>query len=378
MHTLRRALILLPLLVFGLVTTTSAAVFQSGETVSVTNPQSEDLFVSGEAVSITVPITGEVFVAGNTVTVSAPVERSLAVGGRSVTISGGVGYNTYAAGESVTLRGEFGNDVYAAGNTVTVEEGTVINGDLRIVGQNVIVNGTVGGDVFAGGQTVTSTATIGGNFRGGSENLTFAGGAIGGNLTYESDRDASGLDKVVITGSVERKSLEKTDPSQPWTSGTSAAAWLMAVLSSLALGALAIVLLPHKLVRIETKLTETWQNSLGYGVASFFLTPIVAIILCMTVIGIPLGLLLFLAYAALIILAMILLPIYVGRWLMRQAKTDPQWWIALVVGVLVLKVVELVPFVNVLVLFAVFIGLFLPIFGILVQPLLPEKKTTTN
>ena len=99
---------------------------------------------------------------------------------------------------------------------------------------------------------------------------------------------------------------------------------------------------------IEDSLSDFWSN-LGIGFVAFVITPVVCIILLISVIGIWLSSIIFLAYSFMIMLASLLAEISFGAWLIKMIKKEKNYkvdWISVVVGVLGLGILSLLPFVG--------------------------------
>jgi hypothetical protein len=90
-----------------------------------------------------------------------------------------------------------------------------------------------------------------------------------------------------------------------------AAATLIKLLALLATGFIFIWLFPRKIESVITAAkTRTWPN-FGIGVLALVATPVVAILLMITVIGFYIGIILMLAYILMLVLASVLLLSFV-------------------------------------------------------------------
>ena len=99
---------------------------------------------------------------------------------------------------------------------------------------------------------------------------------------------------------------------------------------------------------VKGSLTDFWP-SLGRGFAALILTPIVAIILLITVAGIGLAGLIISAYAFMLTVSAFLASIAFGSWLIKIIRKQEEYkinWQAVIVGVISLKLIVLIPFVG--------------------------------
>lgn len=338
----------------------------------INEPIKNDAFLTGNTVSIEAPVDGEIFAAGNVVNVANQGSRSLYAAGSVVTIDQGSGYNAFVAGNTVILSGTYGHDVYAFGNTVTIKEGAVINGDLRVAGTSVSMAGTVKGDVYASGGTVTSSSVIGGNFSGDADTYAFSGGSIAGNLNYQSNDTAAGLDKVAVSGKTERTDPPKAkkDSQYPQIFG-----WLTSFFSALVLGALLIALMPKRISGRLEEVKNEWSGLALVGFALVILTPGAALLAFVTVIGWKVGLVILAIYAILLLCGNVIAAVLLGQLILERFKKSGSLWTGLLLGLATVSLLSAIPWIGWIASLLFFFGLVLPSVGSLARGI---RRTATN
>jgi len=92
-----------------------------------------------------------------------------------------------------------------------------------------------------------------------------------------------------------------------------------------------------------------------------FLTPIAALIVCFTIIGIPMGLITLALYGIALYLAQIPVGLFIGRWIIGRFRLVESKAImvgALAVGLAILKLLSLIPY------FGFFVGFVVVLFGL--------------
>jgi len=207
----------------------------------------------------------------------------------------------------VTVRGHVNNDVVA------------FNGDVRISG------GTVDGDV---------TALNGRIFLN-------AGAVVGGDLNWRDDRP------VIASGARVGGSVDEFKWDVSPFSGFAFALlfWLAETVSTLVLGIVLIALWP----RGFEALAAAWRRSpgpvIGWGALLLIGLPIAAVIALVSLVGIPLGVGLLLALIPLWAVGYVAGTFILGRLIARDAGR----LVAFLLGLLIVQVLALVPFLNVLV-----------------------------
>ncbi len=354
------ATVLLLFAVFGLVGGAQAAQFAGGDTYSLSNQINDDLFVGAQKLTISAPILGELFAAGNSVDVAKRPGRSVYAAGQTITVSDGAGYNVFAAGNQVTIKGTIDHDVFVAGNSVVIDPSAIIKGSVWAAGNQVSLNGKIDGSVNVSGTSVSSSAVIGGSVTAESPGLSFTGGSIGGDLTYKASQDAQGLSKVTIAG----KTVKAEPTAKSATVNSKRKALLYSILSMIVMGAAFVLLVPHKITAIHDMLTKSWSSSLLTGLLTLVVTPIVAIILMVTTIGLPLGLIMLVLWFIALYMATITAQIIVGKLLLDRLNVKQQnWWLALVVGIVLTQLLFMIPVIGGILGAVFFIAVVLPTLG---------------
>ncbi|HHV34482.1 MAG TPA: hypothetical protein GXX59_02750 [Syntrophomonadaceae bacterium] len=179
--------------------------------------------------------------------------------------------------------------------------------------------------------------------------VVLPGAKIGGNLTYKSDNPAEIHDGAQINGTVKR--ITVAPPSeQPLAS----IIWeeALKVVSLLVLALLFVLLLPLATEQVaDTVRTQLWM-SLGLGVGGFLVPPVLALVLFITVIGIPLGWLFLVGYGAFLGAGILLGKVFLGfllgvsilRALQKKQQVSSIWSVLL--GTAIIKLLTYIPYVG--------------------------------
>ena len=212
-------------------------------------------------------------------------------------------------------------DTAAIFNGRATIEGTVRE-DLFVLNGDTEISGTVNGDVvvFNGDVIVRSGAEIGGDLvtQGTpevEEGATIRGSR--GNVATKFDFDIGGFAGRFV-----------------W--------WLGYTASVLILGLLLLAFAPQLDEAIAETIRTRLGSSIGWGIALFFLLPIAAVILLVTVVGIPLGLSLLFALALIYTIGYAVATMGVGRLVMRSSSR----YVAFLIGAVILRALALIPVVG--------------------------------
>lgn len=205
----------------------------------------------------------------------------------------------------------------------TVRDAVVVfNGDAE-------VTGTVDGDVwvFNGDLVIRSGAEVGGDL------VTRTTPEVEEGATVEGDRSNVAVrwdvDFIDFAGRV------------AW--------WVAYSVSTLVLGLLLLAFAPALAPRVGDVVRFRLGASIGWGFGLFFLLPIAAVLLLITLVGIPLGLYTLLALALIYTIGYVVSLIAAGGLLLRS---NPSRYLTFLVGWLVLRLLALIPVVGGLLWFA--------------------------
>ncbi|HUC87426.1 MAG TPA: hypothetical protein VMR75_03880 [Candidatus Saccharimonadales bacterium] len=284
--------------------------------------------------------------------------------GSIVEIDGTVNGDVYAAGSQVIVDGTVNGDVLAAGGSVTVD-GTV-NGNVRVAGGNILIDGRIAKNVSAAGGNVelTHNATIEGSVAAASGSLqdssnvhgdinaaagqlTIGSDAhVGGSVVYWSNRVAT-IGSGTVAGTVTHRIPPSRHHARSWGFAGALFAALYWLVVTYILAALLYWWLPRHAQSVAKSIREQPWRSLGWGIVAAIATPIVGIILMITVIGIPLALSLWALYAVAILLAPVWVIIAL-RELFSARVSNINKFVALLVVAAVYMLITLIPILGVL------------------------------
>ena len=321
---------------------------------------------------------GNVYAAGASVVIAAPVGGDLsAFGGTIITAAPIEGDELLFAG-SVRSRARVGGDLRAVGGSVTIEE--PVSGDIVAFGLTVHDSGRAGGSVFiiAANTTVSSGAggpvtiygnniSLAGNFAGdidivASGRVTLAASTtVAGSLAYEAPDEA-----IIPASATIRGGVTYTNASYLPDIGTSRILSFISIGVFLFIRVLGALLLAGLLAGLFPRLADTFVERtiimrpsrvllvalLGFAV--FVVTPVLALLLAFTFVGIGLAILFLIAYALIVLLSLLYAGILIGSLLARRfMHRDSVLWHDGVLGMLVLSLLTLVPYIGFPVVFLV-------------------------
>jgi hypothetical protein len=287
---------------------------------------------------------GDLFAGGGTVIVSGPVDADLVAGGGTVTVLGAVGDDLRIGGGNVLLQGTIGDDALVGGGTIELRG--PVGGDAWLFGGSVSIEAPIGGDARFFGGSIYINAPIAGSVEVEAEELVLGPQArLAGDLLYRSPQEAEFETGAQVAGAVSYEPREVHGAGEAFAAFATLAA--LAQLLMLLAGSFFFLLVFRRYV--ELLVAAAFARPLAEvarGVVLLIGLPIASILLFVTVIGIPLGIIGLASFVALMVFASLMAPLLLGvllyKWFSRSEGYTLSWKSALL-GVFAYFVLGLVP-----------------------------------
>lgn len=324
-----------------------AAQYRAGDqpSLQVSERIADDLYMAGGSVSSAGVVAGDLIVAGGSIVVSGDVGADVIAGGGTVTVLSNVGDDVRVGGGTVLVQGRVSGDVIVGGGQVTVG-GPGVGGDVIVGGGTVRIDAPVAGNLKIAGGVVYINAPIAGDISIEADKVTLGSAAVvAGNLTYKAKAELVKEDGAVITGKVTFEPRVRQHASAALVAGL-ISLWVVGKFLMLLTCALVVGLIFRRYsTEAVEKATERPMLELGRGFLVIMGLPVVSMLLMVTVVGIPLGILGWIGFIALSLFAWIMAPILVGSIAHSYfSKSDMEVsWKTILLGVFLFELVGLVP-----------------------------------
>lgn len=322
---------------------------ETGATVILRGTLTDNTYVAGGTIDVLGDIERDLMAAGGTVNVRQLVKGDVTVAGGSVNLSGRVGDDIRAAGGTVMIGSQVGGDVVAAGGTVTLAPEAQVGGRAWLSGGRVTVAGRVARELKVAAASASVAGAVDGDVRITAQTIEILPTArIKGDLSYMSPKPA-----WIDPGAQIQGRVLYTQSDLPARAGRMAL--LMLVLARIALlaglvacGLILLWLFPGFTVSAARAIGRDPWKSLGLGFLLFITTPIAAIVLMITIVGIPVGLTLAALYAVALLLAYLTAAVFLGELGTRLVGRGPERsaggrMLSLVLALVVLALIGLIP-----------------------------------
>lgn len=354
----------------------------SGERVLVESGQTAKGpgFYSGTDVIIKDNIDGTVFASGQTVQVEGRINGDLFVAAQSVIITGEVSGNVFGAGQTVTFAGTT-QDLFLAGQAVTIKENAKAR-DVFTAGSNVTSAADISRQLFMAGAQTSLGGKVGDDvYLAGDSIVLHDNTVIGGNFNYEAPAELTVPSGATIAGEQNWKqtTTNNNNTSTPEQEQRSVGSVFFNILMGVA-GAFIVWLIidlvrPQLWERPLRPLYDTPIKTLGIGLIALVAIIPLSVLMMITVVGLPAGILLLISGGVTAFLAKIFLAVVVAGLLVKHLRFPTLHrgiWLMLV-SLLIVQALSELPYVG----FVVVLAALLITFGSITLSLLsgPYRNT---
>lgn len=358
-----------------------------GSHVLIDKPVNEDLYVAGGTVTINAPVHGDLSVAGGTVIINDTVTNDILVAGGNVTLNSFSGDDVRCAGGNLHVQHLIAGDLVITGGTIQISRPAVVEGNLLTGGGEVVLDGTVKGMVRAGSRMLKINGIVEGPLDARAVELNLSG-TIKGNtiisaqklyigphaallkgVRYWNGNGAADFGTAVKNGRpVFDASLKMDQPRWHYLGFAS----FLVLIWYLATALLFIILIQYFFGKTMQKAGEAITGNVsrftGTGLLFVILMPVAIAIIFLSLVGIPLALLMLIAYVSLLLLAAVIVSVVLANWVNAAYGRKHHFWklVSNALGIfIVLKFISLVPvlgwLINLLVVCLIFGSLLLNI-----------------
>lgn len=302
---------------------------------------------------------GSFYAAGQNVEIAGDINGSLYCGGQHVMVSGNITGDIICAGQNVTISGEIGGSARVAAQTISLENN--VAGDVSVLAQNVAVRGKVAGDLNGAAQILNLRGEVHKNLRFAAEKINNSGvvrgvsdlsvanvdnsdGQFLGDVYYQSEND---LGLKSVNGSVVYNPTplgdEKGRSHKQLLRVKVAAKTSFAVMTIASVFAFALII-PRFMERSQKLVSKKPFKAILLGAAAVFGAPVLAITMMLTLVLLPLGLIVLLAWILLLALSGIFSAYSLGVAIMERFSSNVL--VRAIIGGLVFAILTAVPFVG--------------------------------
>lgn len=279
----------------------------AGETVD------DDLIFSGVSLIIDGTVKGDVFAAADNVIINGRIEGNLVTFSRSADVKGQVAGSIFSGAEALFITGQVDGSLVTFGGITRVDQTATVGRNWIGFGEELTTEGRIGRGLLAAANRLTINGPVAGDARVSVGGLHIGSNAqLDGTVEYHSAQPATGA----AGAWADRLRHYPDDHNLNLSLGENAFGGIGLAISFggfLAVGLILHSLFPQLRVHFQHAVIEKpWQAPL-IGLLILLVTPIAAVLIMVTLIGVPLGVLSLLVYPLAIYLGQVLLSWTIGR-----------------------------------------------------------------
>ena len=339
--------LIVPLLILPLLLAPSA---HAGETVhgrpSYTLPAGQttntDLFAYADFTRIQGTVNGDLYAWSNEVEVNGHVTGDVIVMARELRINGQVDGNVRSYAQTLSIDGTVSKNVLAANQDFEMGPNGKIGGSLTLGGGSALISGSVGRDLMFGGGEATIDAIVGGGMRlHCADALRIGPHADVRGTTQYTGRHTAEIDPSAKLASPLAFTRMKEGPDY-----TSWRYYWHRVLfwgAAFLFGLVLMLLLP-RFFGEGVQASKKFLPSLGLGAVFMIATPIVAAIVCITVVGLGVGIATLLIYLVALYAAQVFAATQLGNFILGASAGTGALLGRLAIGLVIIHGLEMVPY----------------------------------
>ena len=275
-------------------------------------------YIAAGTVRVVEPVKGNLYAAGGRITVAQPVQGNAALAGGAVTLQAAIGGDLRVAGGDVNLDNTIGGALHASGGNVTLGSSAVVRKAATLYAGHVTIEGKVDGPLKVYAEKIVLNGQVAGDVELNADEIELGPlTRLGAALRYSGNAQFTTAEGAVIGGAVVRGGAMNGRPDmhrdRQWHGQMMGdGGWAAAIVGTLfgfvalmALAALFLLVFAGFTRRASSTLQARPWPALAAGVAVFFGIPMAAILLCFTLIGIPLGIVLLVLWPLMLLAGLI-------------------------------------------------------------------------
>jgi cytoskeletal protein CcmA (bactofilin family) len=299
----------------------SASEFRRGHSVEVREGETikGDIFLFADRVRIEGTVDGDVYAFSQDVNVNGHVTGDVISFAHTLRIGGKVDGNIRAALNTLTVTGGVSKNALIFCDYANLDSSGNIGGSITAFAENLNVDGKLGRDILIFSKHISISGVVGGGIqaKGGSMSIG-ATGEVDGPVRFEGENAPEVSSGAKLASPVQYTKWEH----KPEYLNRHYYIWRVIWTAALILFGLVLFMLLPKFGRDTISAAEQFGAPIGLGVLVFFGVPIAAVIACITVVGLPLGILAVGIWLLMLFCAELVVGTVVGNWILGRGASN--------------------------------------------------------
>jgi cytoskeletal protein CcmA (bactofilin family) len=368
---MRKLLIAFLGLTFALPISASAAFFDSGEFVSISDALEENSYIAGMYVDVESTVDGDLFVAGSSVSVDEPVNGDLFVAASQADIAGSA-EDVRAVASLINIDGDIAGELLGTAGLISVSNDATVTGSAYLAAGEARLNGAFAGPVEVSAERVVLSGSFDGDMTVRAVDLVLEETAVvNGVITYKGENaaqiteGATVANEILFEESAYGKKMKHADKyADGFAEGLFGFMLTFKIISMIALVVTAIVLgliAPKFITKLTDRTVKSFGKNILWGALYLIAVPAILLVLGLSVVGSGVAVLGGLAFAFTLIVGRVVALLFVGAWVVSAFQKKPKavakfaWWHALI-GAAGFVILTLIPVLGWIVMFAIYLA----------------------
>jgi cytoskeletal protein CcmA (bactofilin family) len=312
-------------------------VLPAGQTVNT------DLFVTAQATRIDGDVNGDLYSWGQTLTINGHITGDVISWGQDVRINGRVDGNIRNWSQTLSITGTVAKNITLFVQRIEVDPKGSVGGSITAWAQEIQLDGPVGRDLMCQAGTVELNSTLGGNVRANSHDVEVGSSAdLKGQLVYRGDRAPEIAQGAKVAGPV-RAEYEERVPAykKARTYVHKALFWA----ATLVFGLVLMLIVPGFFGDVVRTTNRAW-SSCGIGMLVLPGVVLAAVLACITIVGLAVGIVTILLYVIALFSAQIFVGAWIGDKILGEGLSVGAMLGRMAIGLLIIDLLRLIPWVG--------------------------------
>ena len=307
--------------VFAENTTTSSNLFSFNNNISIDKDVDGDVYAFGQTISIDNLVLGDIISAAKDISIeSEEVKGNIRIVGQKLDINVKNTKNITAAAENISISKDTNsNAIYAAARSINFKGYT---NDLYASGETIFIDGIIKGDLNVDCETL----------------VLMENAEVMGNIKVKSPNQPVINSKITLNDIDYEK---VTKGNEVWLNKSDISWEIMSICTAILMGFIIYIIFKKSFIEVDRNLKGIIKYLL-IVLSTLILIPMISIIMIITIIGMPIGIIILILYS----IIMYLCPVIVGIMLGKILFTKSRFYIQILGGIIIIRLIMLIPYIS--------------------------------
>ena len=285
----------------------------------------DTLLIAASTVRIEGHVTGTVVAAAQSIEVLGRIDGNLIAAAQNISISGSVGELLIGTSSSLDVEGaKIGGDIIYAGERISIDDDSEVGGNGVVAGARMALDGDLAKDLYVFTELAEIRGTVGRSLEAFANRIWLKDNAhIKGDLRWRSDNPQSleQDDTARVDGEITQLDMpDELRNRSPYTT-IEFYLWQLAQFVSAVLVGLVLLWLFPGIRNLSIGSGGEALKSVGIGLVLVLSMPMIALILAITIIGLPFGIITFISWVVGIYVAKVAIGLFLGYMMMADSDS---------------------------------------------------------